>query len=95
MVSVSLSSTRRRARGNWWYRRGEAQLAVQLYRRALDVLDESEGGITEPTPSGELAPTSDDLQVGNIFLIIFTNECVLHLMADDGCLQKTFLNKAV
>ncbi|XP_072942552.1 peptidyl-prolyl cis-trans isomerase FKBP8 [Epargyreus clarus] len=54
--------TRRRARGNWWYRRGEAQLAVQLYRRALDVLDESEGGITEPTPSGELAPTSDDLQ---------------------------------
>lgn len=53
---------RRRARGNWWYGRGEAQLAVQLYRRALDVLDESEGGITEPTPTGELVPTSDALQ---------------------------------
>ncbi|XP_026728957.1 peptidyl-prolyl cis-trans isomerase FKBP8-like [Trichoplusia ni] len=53
---------RRRARGNWWYGRGEAQLAVQLYRRALDVLDETDGGITEPTPSGDLAPTSDALQ---------------------------------
>ncbi|XP_004922407.1 peptidyl-prolyl cis-trans isomerase FKBP8 [Bombyx mori] len=45
---------RRRARGNWWYGRDEPQLAVQLYRRALDILDESEGGITDPTPSGEL-----------------------------------------
>ncbi|CAB3231756.1 unnamed protein product [Arctia plantaginis] len=53
---------RRRARGNWWYGRGEAQLAVQLYRRALDVLDESEGGITDPTPSGDFPPTSDALQ---------------------------------
>ncbi|CAH2984653.1 unnamed protein product [Chilo suppressalis] len=52
---------RRRARGNWWYGRGEAQLAVQLYRRALDVLDESEGGITDPTPAGELVPTSEAL----------------------------------
>ncbi|CAH0713230.1 unnamed protein product, partial [Brenthis ino] len=52
---------RRRCRGNWWYGRGEAQLAVQLYRRALDVLDESEGGITDPTPSGDITPTSDAL----------------------------------
>ncbi|KAL0869708.1 hypothetical protein ABMA27_005947 [Loxostege sticticalis] len=54
--------TRRRARGNWWYGRGEPTLAVQLYRRALDVLDESEGGITDPTPSGQLAPTSEALK---------------------------------
>ncbi|XP_013187581.1 peptidyl-prolyl cis-trans isomerase FKBP8 [Amyelois transitella] len=53
---------RRRARGNWWYGRGEPQLAVQLYRRALDVLDESEGGITDPTPSGDIAPSSDALK---------------------------------
>lgn len=52
---------RRRTRGNWWYGRGEAVLAVQLYRRALDVLDETEGGISDPTPSGDLAPTSDAL----------------------------------
>ncbi|XP_022818113.1 peptidyl-prolyl cis-trans isomerase FKBP8-like [Spodoptera litura] len=53
---------RRRARGNWWYGRGEPTLAVQLYRRALDVLDESDGGITAPTASGDLPPTSDELQ---------------------------------
>lgn len=57
-----MSSIRRRARGNWWYGRGEPTLAVQLYRRALDVLDESDGGITAPTPSGDLAPTSAELQ---------------------------------
>lgn len=34
---------------------------MQLYRRALDVLDESEGGITDPTPTGDVAPTSDAL----------------------------------
>ncbi|CAK1584702.1 unnamed protein product [Parnassius mnemosyne] len=54
--------TRRRKRGNWWYGRGESQLAIQLYRRALDVLDESEGGISDPTPTGDFAPTSDALQ---------------------------------
>lgn len=54
--------TRRRARGNWWYTRGEAQLAVQLYRRALDALDESEGGITEPTAGGDLPPASAALR---------------------------------
>jgi FK506-binding protein 8 len=62
IIVLMLFSTRRRARGNWWYGRGEAQLAVQLYRRALDVLDESEGGISDPTPSGEMPPTSDDLK---------------------------------
>lgn len=52
---------RRRCRGNWWYGRNETQLAVQLYRRALDVLDESAGGITDPTPSGDLPSASQAL----------------------------------
>lgn len=34
---------------------------MQLYRRALDVLDETEGGISSPTPTGELTPTTDAL----------------------------------
>lgn len=34
---------------------------MQLYRRALDVLDEVEGGITDPTPSGELDSGSNSL----------------------------------
>jgi FK506-binding protein 8 len=40
---------RKRERGNWWYGRGEATLAVQCYRRALEFLDEVEGGISYKT----------------------------------------------
>jgi len=39
---------RKRERGNWWYGRGESALAVQCYRRALEFLDEAEGGISYP-----------------------------------------------
>ena len=39
---------RKRERGNWWYGRGEVTLAVQCYRRALEFLDEDEGGISYP-----------------------------------------------
>ncbi|KAK9883977.1 hypothetical protein WA026_004912 [Henosepilachna vigintioctopunctata] len=35
----------KRERGNWWYGRGENNIAVQCYRKALDYLDEVEGGI--------------------------------------------------
>ncbi|KDR12172.1 peptidyl-prolyl cis-trans isomerase FKBP8-like isoform X3 [Zootermopsis nevadensis] len=37
---------RKRERGNWWYSRQEHTLAIQCYRRALDYLDDIEGGIT-------------------------------------------------
>uniref|UniRef100_A0A1Y1KRE4 peptidylprolyl isomerase n=1 Tax=Photinus pyralis TaxID=7054 RepID=A0A1Y1KRE4_PHOPY len=39
----------KRERGNWWYSRGENQIAIQCYRRALEYLDEVEGGIQFPT----------------------------------------------
>ncbi|CAG9860350.1 unnamed protein product [Phyllotreta striolata] len=35
---------KKRERGNWWYVRGENNIAIQCYRRALDYLDEVEGG---------------------------------------------------
>lgn len=35
---------KKRERGNWWYMRGENTIAIQCYRRALDYLDEVEGG---------------------------------------------------
>nr|XP_022921247.1 peptidyl-prolyl cis-trans isomerase FKBP8-like [Onthophagus taurus] len=41
----------KRKRGNWWYGRGENMLAIQCYRRALDYLDELEGGIKDPNSS--------------------------------------------
>lgn len=43
----------KRERGNWWYTRGENQLAIQCYRRALDYLDEAEGGIKYSTEESD------------------------------------------
>jgi hypothetical protein len=40
---------RKRERGNWWYARQEHTLAILCYRRALDYLDDIEGGITVKT----------------------------------------------
>lgn len=45
---------KKRLRGNFWMKRQEYNLAIQSYRRALEYLDESEGGITKPTESGNL-----------------------------------------
>lgn len=53
---------KKRLRGNFWMKRQEYNLAIQSYRRALEYLDESEGGITKPTADGELEPTNADLQ---------------------------------
>jgi hypothetical protein len=44
---------RKRERGNWWYTRQEHTLAIQCYRRALDYLDDIEGGITLKTGEGD------------------------------------------
>ncbi|XP_055688172.1 peptidyl-prolyl cis-trans isomerase FKBP8 [Lutzomyia longipalpis] len=35
--------TRKRERGNFWYNRAEYNIAIQLYRRALEYLDDSDG----------------------------------------------------
>lgn len=53
---------KKRLRGNFWMKRQEYNLAIQSYRRALEYLDESEGGITKPTADGELEPTNAELQ---------------------------------
>lgn len=49
---------KKRERGNWWYTMQEPTLAIQCYRKALEYLDESKGGITDPTLSGELPVSS-------------------------------------
>lgn len=43
----------KKKRGNWWYDRGECTFAIQCYRRALDYLDEVEGGISKPIPEND------------------------------------------
>lgn len=53
---------KKRERGNFYFERQEFNSSIQLYRRALEYLDESEGGITSPTPDGDLEPTNAQLQ---------------------------------
>ncbi|KAJ8928885.1 hypothetical protein NQ314_018491 [Rhamnusium bicolor] len=59
-----LFSNKKRERGNWWYCRGENNIAIQCYRRALDYLDQVEGGITGPLSENhkENEITDSDLQ---------------------------------
>lgn len=37
-----LSSNHKRERGNFWYDRGEYNMAIQLYRRSLEYLDDTD-----------------------------------------------------
>jgi FK506-binding protein 8 len=59
---------KKRERGNFWFKRNEFNLAIQSYRRALEYLDETEGGISSPTADGEL-PVMGDFWIckGNYF----------------------------
>jgi FK506-binding protein 8 len=52
---------KKRERGNYYFERQEYNSAIQLYRRALEYLDESEGGIKYPT-SDEEEPSNAQLQ---------------------------------
>ncbi|KAJ3647891.1 hypothetical protein Zmor_019740 [Zophobas morio] len=53
ILERKLQGNKKRERGNWWYGRGENTLAIQCYRRALDFLDEVEGGITPTEKKSE------------------------------------------
>lgn len=44
---------KKRVRGNYFFERNEYNFAIQLYRRALEYLDESEGGIQFVEPEQE------------------------------------------
>ncbi|KAG8227087.1 hypothetical protein J437_LFUL007424 [Ladona fulva] len=53
---------KKRERGNWWYTRDEHNFAIQCYRRALDFLDDIEGGIIVEPDKEESKPNEDELQ---------------------------------
>lgn len=53
---------KKRERGNYFFERQEYNSAIQLYRRALEYLDESEGGIKYPTTDDDMEPTNAQLQ---------------------------------
>lgn len=58
IINALIFRNDKKQRGNWWYGREEYTFAIQCYRRALDYLDEVEGGISTP-------PTDDDLNKQN------------------------------
>ncbi|XP_026463372.1 peptidyl-prolyl cis-trans isomerase FKBP8-like [Ctenocephalides felis] len=60
--SRKIIGNKKRERGNWWYSRNEHTLAIHSYRRALEYLDDVEGGIIDPGPDGEYKVTDSDLQ---------------------------------
>ncbi|CAO1313544.1 unnamed protein product [Diamesa tonsa] len=56
------TGNKKRERGNFWFERQEFNLAIQCYRRALEYLDDTEGGITAPLADGEQETTNSQLQ---------------------------------
>ena len=56
----------KRERGNIWYARQEYSLAIQCYRRALDFLDDIEGGVSLPT-----SDSSENKEVRILFPSLF------------------------
>ncbi|CAO1374474.1 unnamed protein product [Diamesa serratosioi] len=56
------TGNKKRERGNFWFERQEFNLGIQCYRRALEYLDDTEGGITAPLADGEHETTNSQLQ---------------------------------
>ncbi|XP_055702965.1 peptidyl-prolyl cis-trans isomerase FKBP8 [Phlebotomus papatasi] len=61
---------RKRERGNFWYNRSEYNLAIQLYRRALEYLDDSEGS---PETSLESFTTSQLQELLELRIFVYNN----------------------
>uniref|UniRef100_A0A6B2EAK5 peptidylprolyl isomerase n=1 Tax=Phlebotomus kandelakii TaxID=1109342 RepID=A0A6B2EAK5_9DIPT len=62
--------TRKRERGNFWYNRSEYNIAIQLYRRALEYLDDSEGS---PETSLESFTTSQLQELLELRIFVYNN----------------------
>ncbi|KAK5647393.1 hypothetical protein RI129_002285 [Pyrocoelia pectoralis] len=79
----------KRDRGNWWYSRGENQLAIQCYRRALEYLDEVEGGIQFPTDDKSSASDTALQQILEDRIHVFNNMAAAQLKLElyDAALQ--------
>jgi FK506-binding protein 8 len=57
-----ITGIQKRERGNWWYGREEASLAIQCYRRALEFLDDVEGGIVFPDDEKDKTAVTEELR---------------------------------
>lgn len=61
------SSNHKRERGNFWYDRGEYNLAIQLYRRSLEYLDDTDKYVGDASKMQEVChkftPTSVSFEI--------------------------------
>ncbi|XP_059620018.1 peptidyl-prolyl cis-trans isomerase FKBP8 [Phlebotomus argentipes] len=62
--------TRKRERGNFWFNRTEYNIAIQLYRRALEYLDDTEGA---PETSLESFTTQQLQELLELRIFVFNN----------------------
>lgn len=55
---LSIHSDHKRERGNFWYDRGEYNLAIQLYRRSLEYLDDTDKYVGDTSKMEEVIDTN-------------------------------------
>lgn len=53
-LRFSFFSDHKRQRGNFWYERSEFNLAIQLYRRSLEYLDDTDKYVGESNKKEEV-----------------------------------------
>lgn len=58
MIVVFISDHKRQ-RGNFWYDRGEYNLAIQLYRRSLEYLDDTDKYVGDTSKMEEVIDLND------------------------------------
>ncbi|KAF4528212.1 hypothetical protein B566_EDAN016833 [Ephemera danica] len=80
---------KKRERGNWWYQREEHSLAIQCYRKALEYLDEAEGGITMESAEKPEGTSPDLLLLIEDRLKVYNNLAAaqMKIKAFDAALQ--------
>lgn len=79
---------KKRSRGNYFFERQEYNFAIQLYRRALEYLDESEGGI-QFTHSEEQATNSQLQELFEDRIKVYNNlaQAQIKIQAYDAALS--------
>lgn len=57
-MKIGINRDSKRERGNFWYDRGEYNMAIQLYRRSLEYLDDTDKYVGETSKMEEVRQLS-------------------------------------
>lgn len=63
---LAVHSDHKRERGNFWYDRGEYNLAIQLYRRSLEYLDDTDKYVGDSSKLEEVIGFESAIDASNI-----------------------------